>query len=74
MINIESKCSWCRVGNKDAVHVLFECIFANMVWESTGLTNCVQVMPNETVVGIFKRLFNSEPNEQCVLIALLCWS
>ena len=73
-VEIESRCSWCRMGNEDALHVLFECFFAKSVWELLGLSNWVQVFQDESIIDIFKRLFTTGTKEQYVLVAVICWS
>ncbi|XP_074324056.1 uncharacterized protein LOC141660979 [Apium graveolens] len=74
IVNIESICSWCRLGEKDTMHVLFKCSFAKMVWEASGLASRVQIMLNETVVDIFKHLFIICIKEHCVFVPVICWS
>lgn len=59
---------------EDAIHVLFQCSFARQVWESMGVATWVQIIPGETALDIFKRLFATGTMEQSVLIATLCWS
>ncbi|KAL8125864.1 hypothetical protein AgCh_013243 [Apium graveolens] len=73
-VNIDSKCTWCRVANEDAKHVLFECIFARNVWSSVGMSEWTQAKQGETIFDHVKRLFSSGTNEQCALLALFCWS
>lgn len=73
-VSIDSVCSWCRTGNETDVHVLFECSFAKSVWESNNLSECIQVMPEETIIDMVKRLFSNASTERCVIIALMCWS
>lgn len=73
-VNLDSKCSYCRMENEDAKHVLFDCQFARQVWESLGLVQCTQVDSGDTILGIFKSLFNNGTREQCVLLASICWS
>ncbi|KAL8113768.1 hypothetical protein AgCh_020895 [Apium graveolens] len=62
------------VGNKDAKHVLFECTFAQSVWRSAGMSQWVQIMQGETIFEHFKRLFTTGTKEQCISVALFCWS
>ena len=73
-VNIDNKCTWCRMYIENAKHVLFECSFAKQVWEESGLENHVQVLPNETMVEVFKRLLTTATKEQNVLVVMLCWS
>lgn len=71
-VNLDSKCSHCRVENEDAKHVLFDCQFARKEWESLGLMQYTQFDPGDTKLDIFKRLFSNGTREQCVLLALMC--
>lgn len=73
-VQIDVKCSWCRMYNEDAVHVLFLCSFAQSVWESTGLGHLVQVLPQDTVFDVLKRVWDNSTQEQFVMVGLFCWS
>ncbi|XP_074360438.1 uncharacterized protein LOC141700630 [Apium graveolens] len=67
-------CSWCKVQSETAQHILFECQLAQEVWDSLGLFQWIKPSPGENIFEQFKRLFNNGSKEQCVFLALICWS
>ncbi|XP_074374181.1 uncharacterized protein LOC141714567 [Apium graveolens] len=71
-VNIERKCSWCRVGDEDSVHVLFGYSFTQQVWESIQMKHWIQIVPGESIFQMFKRLFSSGTKEQWAMMALMC--
>ncbi|WOG90771.1 hypothetical protein DCAR_0310016 [Daucus carota subsp. sativus] len=72
-VQIDSRCPWCRMGDEDVNHVLFDCSFARLVWEAVGLKDWIQMVPGEQEMDIFKRLFRTTTQEQSVLVAVLYW-
>ena len=73
-VDIDRRCSWCRVEQEDAKHALFDCSFARNVWTAAGLANWVQTLQGESIMEHFKRLFATGTKEQCASLALFCWS
>lgn len=43
-VDIDRKCTWCRVEDESTRHVLFECSFARQVWNSFNMTHWVQTI------------------------------
>lgn len=73
-VHIDVRCSWCLVRNEDAIHVLFDCLFAVSVWTSAGLHDIIQVVHEDTVLNVIRRIFDTCTREQVVWIIMLCWS
>lgn len=73
-VNVPITCSWCQGCEEDVIHVLFQCSFAREVWASAGVSNLVTVWPNETVLLVLKRVFQTATKEQVLMICMLCWS
>ncbi|XP_074347283.1 uncharacterized protein LOC141686126 [Apium graveolens] len=55
-VNMETVCSWCHNYKENDIHVMFDCVFARAVWEAVGLTDLVQVAPDENVFDVFLRI------------------
>ncbi|XP_074335978.1 uncharacterized protein LOC141673144 [Apium graveolens] len=49
-ININTICSWCEMYAENDIHVLFQCCFAREIWDNTGLSHVLTVMPNDTIL------------------------
>ncbi|XP_074378519.1 uncharacterized protein LOC141720064 [Apium graveolens] len=73
-VQIDVKCLWCRIENEDAVHVLFTCSFARSVWLEAGFQSIIQVLPDDSVMAVFKRVFAVASKEQVVQVTLPCWN
>lgn len=56
------------------VHVLFQCCFAKEIWDSIGFSNLIRVIPNDAVLMVLQRAFQTGINDQVLMIVLLCWS
>lgn len=39
------------------IHVLFKCVFVNVVWDDVGLKRHIDILPNDNILDTFKRLF-----------------
>lgn len=74
MVQIDVKCSWCRMENEDDTHVLFTCSFAKSVWETTVVQDLIQVLPGDKVFDILQRIFANATTDQLVSIAVICWN
>lgn len=70
-VDIEAVCPWCRSVMENDVHVLFECDFARTMWQTSGMHDLVEVMPDDTALSVFSRCFS---RDQCVLIGMLGWN
>lgn len=52
-VQIDIKCSWCRVDIEDVIHVLFEWKFVRSVWEVANMLDLVQIFPNDEFFDVF---------------------
>lgn len=41
-VNIDGTCGWCREDAETAVHIFFECTFAQEVWRMLGLAAIIR--------------------------------
>lgn len=56
-VNISACCSWCQTSVETDIHVLFQCYFAKVIWDSFGFSNLITVIPDDTVLTVLKRVF-----------------
>lgn len=73
-VNIETSCPWCHGEAETDVHVMFLCDFAKSVWQTTGAQYLIQCSTQETAYNSFTRVCQQYTKEQCVEIAMICWS
>ena len=73
-VDIDVRCPWCHSEIETDVHIMFLCDFARTVWLTTRVNHLVQCTMNESPCQIFTRAFENGTREQCVEIAMICWS
>lgn len=71
-VNVQMTCSWCQLSVEDDMHVLFRCSFAREVWESADFSNLVSVNPDDTVLDVMWRVFQTGRHDQVLMVVLLC--
>lgn len=54
--------------------MLFKCRFSQDVWIATGFWELVTIEATDSVIEMFKKIFNKCNKEQCALVGLSCWS
>lgn len=72
-VNVDVVYTWCRDQVETDIHVLFKCPFAKEIWLTMGLQNIVLADSADTVITILMRAFELSNEQQCRLVALLCW-
>lgn len=72
-ITSNALCPWCRSNVETDAHILFTCDFAQTVWYSAGIQQMKPVLGTETAFDVFRRLFDTCTNEECVQIGLISW-
>lgn len=72
-VNVSLVCTWCQNHTENAIHVLFQCEFAQKLWRSTGFQNIVTLLPHDTVMTVLQRVFDVNNKDQCAMVGLLCW-
>ena len=73
-VDIDVRCPWCHSEIETDVHIMFLCDFARTEWLTTRVNHLVQCKMNESPCQIFTRAFENGTREQCVEIAMICWS
>ncbi|XP_017217366.2 uncharacterized protein LOC108194940 [Daucus carota subsp. sativus] len=73
-VNIEAGCPWCHREAETSVHVMFLCDFAKTVWLTAGMAHLVNCFSYETPSAVLQKVFEQGTKDQCVEIAMLCWS
>lgn len=73
-VNVSVNCPWCHNEIETDGHVLFGCDFAKTVWLNSEVKHVVQIAPMETAFEVLSRCFAACSINQCVLIAMICWS
>lgn len=72
-VQVDTYCQWCRIYHETDIHVLFECEMAKAVWSQVGLQGIINIMPEDSVFDVIRKMFELCTMDKCVLVASVCW-
>lgn len=71
-VQVSPMCSWCLCHQKTVTHVLFQCSFAQAVWENLGMVDIIPVEGDQELFSKMQLLFTICTKEKLLCIAMVC--
>lgn len=73
-VDVNPLCPWYHSEIETNVHTMFLCDFALTLWRTVGLHSLVQCTDQETPKEVLNRVFHRGIKDQCLEVAMPCWS
>lgn len=71
-VNVPLMCSWCQTHCESDMHILFQCCFAQELWNAVGLQHLISLNTTSTVMEVLKYVCDRGTRDQCAMVALFC--